>query len=632
MRTPATSLQTANALINGLIDNGVRDFVIAPGSRSAPLAYVVAAAERAGHARIHVRIDERDAAYLALGLSKAGALAAVITTSGTAVGNLLPAVMEASHSSVPLVILTADRPEDMHGTGANQTTFQQRIFGRFVRQNYDVPVGTQPRIAVVYSQDAAWVARGIKAPTDNARVPPEMWVRPPEMLDAMPIVAAPGPVHVNVQFAPPLVPDAEWTYQPPVEPSEVDPNTVPRTTPGGIPIAQNLMLELVQFSPMLVKGLPGTPERARWEQVQAAKAEAAEAAKVPHLADAGYAAVDKSRTVVIAGDGAGGVAEDFARTQGLPLLAEPSSNARFGPNAIEPYRLLIPSFAERIERVVVFGHPTLSRPVASLMDGTRPLALYAGTPVAWFEGQRAPGPVTDSLAELAEFAGAGPEGWLAAWQRAGSVVAESIRRILADEPSLPSLSAAEMVWNASGANLVVGSSNVVRDLDLMASAAHRPLDVFANRGLAGIDGTVSTGLGVAAADGIPTRLYVGDVTALHDVGGLLRGAFEGDVPLQIVVLNDLGGAIFGVLEHGEVGAREGMADAVERLFATPHNVDFAHLGAAYGVPHTAVSTTAELATALAAPIRGVTIVEVAVDRGGLRELHDRIREAASRAG
>jgi 2-succinyl-5-enolpyruvyl-6-hydroxy-3-cyclohexene-1-carboxylate synthase len=169
-------------------------------------------------------------------------------------------------------------------------------------------------------------------------------------------------------------------------------------------------------------------------------------------------------------------------------------------------------------------------------------------------------------------------------------------------------------------------------VDLAGAPPPEPrASVFANRGLAGIDGTISTATGIALGGRQDTTVLLGDVTFLHDAGGLLLGAGEAEPGLRIVVLNDAGGAIFGLLEHGAVEVSGRYGNAVERLFGTPHSVDLAALAAAYGVPHRRVSTTAELGAALAEPWQGRGIIEVRTDRHGLRDLHGRIRTAVSAA-
>src|SRR6476620_4661607 len=357
------SVEAARMAVAALIGSGVRYVVVAPGSRSAPMAYALAEADAAGRVELLVRIDERDAGFTALGLALAtGAPAAVLTTSGTAVGNLLPAVMEANHAAVPLVVISADRPEELRGTGANQTTVQLDLFGDHVRFAVDVPAGSDPQRAVDTALSAATGA----------------------FEDA-----PPGPVQLNLAFRDPLV-------------------------------------------PAVGDGLPAAAGRGIYR-----------ATRNPLALDfpAASAALPERRTVVLAGHDAGPVAEAFARAHGLPLLAEPSSNARFGPNAVGPYRLLIehfgPDSALPIERAVVFGRPTLSRPVSALLARMDiPAALYEPVPVAWYEpGRRRETPIS-SLAELAEFAGRGASAWLDAWLLAGAAAQHAVDGILATEEAV----------------------------------------------------------------------------------------------------------------------------------------------------------------------------------------------------
>lgn len=552
-----TSLAAARIAVKALLDGGVRHVVVAPGSRSAPMAYALAEAEAAGRIELLVRIDERSAGFTALGLAlSTRAPAAVLTTSGTAVGNLLPAVMEANHAAVPLIVLSADRPEELRGTGANQTTIQLDIFGDQVRFAVDIPAGNDPERAV---STALYAATGALEDTP------------------------PGPVQLNFAFREPLIPEAS----------------------DSLPTAANLGQRPFHYDAgpqalTLPPADPGLPQR---------------------------------NTVVLAGHDAGPVAEAFARAHSLPLLAEPSSNARFGPNAVGPYRLLLQYFGPRaampIERVVVFGRPTLSRPVAALLARhDLPLALYEPVPVAWYEqGRRRETPIA-SLDELGEFAGRGSAEWLDAWLMAGAAAQHALDGVLGSTsvPSGPSVGS--LVWAHARGQLVLGSSNGIRDVDLAGQPLPDPLaTVYANRGLAGIDGTISTATGIALGGGRETTLLVGDLTFLHDAGGLLLGAGEPAPDLRIVVLNDSGGGIFGLLEHGQVDDIGGYGTAVERLFGTPHSVDLSALAAAYGVGHSVASTTAELAAALASPLKGRTIVEVRTDRSQLRALHTRIKAA-----
>ncbi|WP_275006272.1 2-succinyl-5-enolpyruvyl-6-hydroxy-3-cyclohexene-1-carboxylic-acid synthase [Promicromonospora iranensis] len=571
------AVTAARALVADLVSRGVEDIVLAPGSRSAPLAYAAAEAADAGRVTLHVRIDERSAGFLALGLSKAseGAPVAVVTTSGTAVANLHPAVLEASHTGLPLILLTADRPHELRGTGASQTTDQVGIFGSAVRFAVDVPApsgsqglagepGAEPGTA------SAQELRDLRSVTGRA-VSAALGFRS----------GHPGPVHLNLAFRDPLAPSAPLPGLPADTAQEGHPEPDP-------PLVVPAVLQHVA-SP----ALPGDP----------------------------------ARTVVVAGDGAGTDARQLAEVQGWPLFAEPSSGATGGPNAIAAYRVLLGSdeLAAGIEQVVVLGRPTLSRPVQRLLarpdvtvtvvapgagpwpDAARNAAVVLpGVAPAWFETSTPP-----------------PSAFLERWRAAGAQASRVLDDVTSDDAVLggpTALSVARAVAAVLGPDdlLVVGSSNPVRDLELVLGLDGPGPAVLANRGLAGIDGTVSTAVGVALAAarrGLRTRALLGDLTFLHDVGGLLRGPDEPQVDLEIVVVNDDGGSIFATLEHGALADTGSAASATfERVFGTPHGSNLAQLCAGYGVDHQLVKDVPTLRHALQAPSHGIQVIEVRVPR------------------
>lgn len=527
-----TAPATARLLVAQLAAFGVREFVVSPGSRSGPLALAAAQAEREGRARLTVRLDERSAAFTAVGLARAAQLAgepgravAVVCTSGTAVANLHPALAEARHSGLPLLALTADRPHELRGVGASQTTNQVGIFGPTPLEFWELPAGPSPRQVEIVATRAVAGACG-------ARGGPA------------------GPVHVNVALADPLV-DAG----------------------GALPAGHVTRVAPAPPAPPVVLP-PG------------------------------------GRTVVLAGDGAGPVARQVAEAAGVPLLAEPSSGARSGPCAIGPYRALLdlPGLGADIERVVVYGHPTLSRPVTALLarPGVEIVVVAPDGPWTDVAGRARR---VERAVQLPPSAAA----WLAAWQVAGAR-AQAVLPVADD--GLTPWSACLAVWQAHQAGqeaLVVGASNAIRHLDLCAPpGAGGP--VVANRGLAGIDGTLATAWGLALGTGQPVRALVGDLTFLHDAGSLLRGQREADVDLDVIVLNDTGGAIFSSLE-----ARQHASGAdFERVYATPQAADLAALAAAYGAAYHRAETLADLRACLRRP-RGRRVVEVPLRRDAVGE-------------
>lgn len=564
MSAPAP--HAARVLVQALAELGVREVVLAPGSRSAPLAYALADAagpdrpEHAPELRLHVRVDERVAGFVALGLARADLAngrrrpVAVVTTSGTAVANLHPAVMEAHHSGLPLVLLTADRPHELRGTGANQTTEQLGVFDAAVRLAVEVPA---PTGRAGEDRDLRHLAARAVATALGARS------------------ADPGPVHLNLAFREPLTPDDRSWPQP-------ESIGLTQVWPGAV---------LPPFGP-----IPAGP------------------------------------MVVIAGDGAGDDARMLAETAGVPLLAEPSSGARSGPNAISAYRLLLghPELGGRIRSVVLLGRPTLSRPVTALLARDDvDLTVVAPHGADWPDAGRAANTVVSAIPQELMRPAGDPE-WLDSWRAADARARAALDTELAVAPELsgpglagPVVAAAVAAATTGDDVLVLGSSNPIRDIDLMARW-REPVTVLANRGLAGIDGTISTAGGIALGmPGRRVRALLGDLTFLHDVGGLLRLDSEPVPELQVIVMNDAGGSIFATLEHG---APE-RAAVFERIFGTAHRADLAALSAGYGVRHRLVRTRDELAEALAHPLPGTSVVEVLVDRIDRRALTGRLAAA-----
>ncbi|WP_159622865.1 2-succinyl-5-enolpyruvyl-6-hydroxy-3-cyclohexene-1-carboxylic-acid synthase [Ruania rhizosphaerae] len=536
------SAARARVLVSALVASGVRDVVLAPGSRSAPLAYALHAAERAGWLQLHVRIDERSAAFVALGIARHRP-AAVVTTSGTAVANLYPAVLEAAHSGLPLLAITADRPHELRGVGANQTTDQVKLFGSAVRYFAELPA----------DDDAP--GRGIDTVTTRA-VLAATGAR----------TRAPGPAHLNVAFRDPLVPDGEWS-------------------PGAVP------------GPLQV------------------------------VASAGGAPVELPRgprTVVVAGDGAARVADPgTVAGWGWPVIAEPSSGLCHVPTAVLAGRIAVEVLGAGVERVVVLGRPTLSRPVGRLLARTEVEVLVASGSADWTDVAGTAQRVVDGISPTGH-AGEAEQVWTARWLRASAAAA----RVLDRPRELDGPAVAAAVLRAGG-TVLLGASMAVRDADLVCADEVRTIQVFANRGLAGIDGTLSTGAGLALATGRPVRVLVGDLTFQHDLGGLARGPLEAEVDLQVIVLNDDGGSIFATLEHGE------RAETFDRIFRTPQGLDLESLATGFGVRYTEVVDAEHLAGVLASPISGRSVVEVRLDGATARErnqrLSDSIRSAVAAA-
>ncbi len=565
---PSTRL--GRLVVDELIRHGVRDAVLAPGSRSAPLALALHAADAAGRLRLHVRVDERTAGFVALGLARSSRHPVpVVTTSGSAVAHLHPAVLEAHHSGLPLLVLSADRPAELRGSGANQTTDQVRLFGTAVRWAADVPAdavaparGTQPV--------AAWraqLSRGVLAATGAAS-------------------ADPGPVHLNVCLDLPLVPD------------EDDDGADPPGRPAGAP--WTVPPEPVHTEPVV---LPVGP-----------------------------------RTVVVAGADAGQPARVLAERAGWPLLAEPTSGARTGAAALRCGTLLLghQPLTAGVQRVVVAGRPTLSRSVTDLLGRADVEVVVLAPGARWSDpGSQAARVVRAATVPDATAPDRAGADWVETWRRADRAVGGTVDEVLATLAGrLPTgtLLGPEVARAVSAAVpprglLVVGSSQPIRDLDLVARpnpVGERRL-IVANRGLSGIDGTVSTAVGAALGRASSRSLaLMGDLTFLHDATGLVLGRHEPRPDLTMVVANDDGGSVFATLEQG-AGRHAG---AFERVFATPTGTDLAALCAATGTEHASVADVAELTALLERPSGGLRVLEARVDRALRRELAAALRTAA----
>ncbi|MGZ4600323.1 MAG: 2-succinyl-5-enolpyruvyl-6-hydroxy-3-cyclohexene-1-carboxylic-acid synthase [Oryzihumus sp.] len=562
---PSTALATV--LVDELARHGVREAVLCPGSRSAPLAYALQEADRAGRIRLHVRVDERSAGFLALGLAKLTRRPVpVVTTSGTAVANLHPAVLEAHHAAVPLLVLSADRPPELRGTGANQTTTQPGLFGMPVRWLHDL--GAPERRA---GQVAVWRSTASRACAAATGA----------------LGGTPGPVHLNLPLREPLVPtvDAEPWPEP----------------------------------------LDGRPGGAPWVRTDRAIAVA-------------EPLEDEPRTLVLLGDlpdpSAAAAVASLVEATGWPLLAEP-----FGAldrATVTPHGPLLLTATGWLEqhlpaRVLDVGRNTLARAVAALLR--RPeVRVEVITPA---HGWPDPGHVAARVHPWAAITGhehlSVDRDWAGAWHEAGRTVAAAAQPVIAGAwPSGLGVAATVAGALPEHATLFVGSSNAARDLDLALTPTTLATGaaVVASRGLAGIDGCVSTSVGLALAHpGRPTYALMGDLTFLHDSNGLLIGPHEPRPDLTVVVPNDDGGGIFTLLEPGEPAR----AADFERIFGTPTGTSLADLCRAHGVDHASATTREELTAAVAARPAGLRVVEIPLPRDGHRDLHARLREAAATA-
>jgi 2-succinyl-5-enolpyruvyl-6-hydroxy-3-cyclohexene-1-carboxylate synthase len=551
------------ALCDEFARSGMTHACTSPGSRSSPIVLSLVREQRI---RCFSHIDERSAGFFALGAAKAsGRPVALACTSGTAAANFVPAVIEAHEARVPLIVLTADRPPELRDLGAGQTIDQIKLYGGAVK--WFVELGVH------------------EATPENLR-----WIR---QLACRAYITAgegrPGPVHINLPFREPLVlggkelppddtgrPDARpWITSTPPTPKAAPPRTLP---PHGIVVA-------------------GRQERD------------------PTL---------------------GQTVARFAERADYPLLADPLSGARHGPAAIARYDLLLRdetfTAAARPDLVIRVGDLPTSKPLRAWLASLRDVEQIAFDPEdAWQDpaatlSERLRADPAQTLDAWAPTTPADPD-WLARWRAADDTVSGAIAQTLADQLSEPLVAARLSEWLPPEATLFVASSMPIRDVELYFSARELTPRVLSNRGANGIDGTVSSALGVAAVSDGPIVLLIGDVALAHDIGGLLA-ARRHDLALTIVLLNNDGGGIFHFVPVA------GEKDAFEEHVATPHALDFSHAAALYGLGYTQVNTPHELQTALARSTGSATssqIIEVRTDREENLTLHRRLAAAAAEA-
>ncbi len=576
---PNAATAQARVLADELARGGVRHVVVCPGSRSAALAIAVHEDPRL---TVHVHPDERSAAYVALGVGRAtGVPAAVVVTSGTAVANLHPAAVEADAAGVPLLLLTADRPPEMRDTGANQTIAQRDLLGPGLRWAHELGVA-EDRPDAVRTWRAVF-ARAVAAARGA-------------------LGAAPGPVHLNVPTREPTVPVGD----------DGRTSAAAFTTP-----------------------LDGRPASAPWTTVRTVPRDAS-AGPVDELA-VRFAAVERGLIVVgddVGGPGVSAAAVDaVSRATGWPVLAEGQVPARHGERALRAGSWLAAdarfAAAHRPDLVLRLGRPTVQASWRALVAVGEQLLVDAHG--GWHDPWRGlgevivadPGALLTAVAErLATRAGSD---WWGSWAAADAAAASAVADVVAAGPDLTGAAVAHEVLAAvpAGASLVVGASLPVRDVDL-APAVRPDVRMLANRGAAGIDGTVSTALGTAVATDLPTWALLGDHTLLHDTNGLLLQPGSPEPSVTLVCVDNGGGRVFDGLPPGR------HAPALTRLFTAPHGRDLAAVGRSHGLEVAVASDRPTLAAALAARAgdgRGTSLVVARVDPAA--DAESRARTAAA---
>lgn len=576
--------QDTYALLAAFVDElgrcGMREACTSPGSRCAPLVLTLA---RDPRLRCHSHVDERCAGFFALGLAKATGLpVAIACTSGTAVAELLPAVVEAHEARVPLIVLSADRPPELRENGAGQAIDQIKLFGDYAKWFFEV--GSHEATG----ERLRWM-RGLACRAFSTT-----------------LEGRPGVVHLNFPLREPLVCDP--------------PPSAPAGGRGG-------------GDPLIARRLP-----------------VADAASDAHALDTLIG--DKRRGVVVAGrherqTPLAHAAAAFCAASGWPLLADPMSGARRGVAAIAHYDALLrePSFVEGHEPDVIvrIGDLPVSKTLRTWLAGLTDVGQIAldpegawQDPAAALSRSLAADPAT-TLNALSSKPRAADPSWLADWRSADERAAEAILRALSEKSSNglnePALALELGVLLPDAATLFVASSMPVRDIETFWPVRVDPPRVLCNRGANGIDGTISSAFGAAAAEDGPVVLLIGDVAFAHDIGGLLAASRLG-LKLTIVLVNNGGGGIFDFLPVSSTPmALE--RDIYTEHIATPTGLDFAHAAALYGLTHERADSLPAFRTALEQALSQAqsAIVEVrtATDRTENVELHRRLSSAVSAA-
>jgi 2-succinyl-5-enolpyruvyl-6-hydroxy-3-cyclohexene-1-carboxylate synthase len=567
----------ASAFVEELERCGLTQAVIAPGSRSTPLALAL---WRAAGIDAGVVIDERSAGFYALGAAQAtGRPVAVLCTSGTAAANLHPAVCEADESAVPLIVLTADRPPELRGIGAGQTIDQLKLYGSAVRWFCEVGTHDGDDAGLLHYRSTA--CRAYAAANGELR---------------------PGPVHLNLPWREPL---------------------------GDAPAEG----EVTATSELALSGRPGRPLTVTPHAGAPAPIDALLDVMAGHFRDC-------PRGLIVCGRQldaslAEPVAE-LARASGYPILAEATSQLRFGghdrSNVITRYGPIAAAKASELEPELIlrFGEMPTSKPLRIWLGALAEARQHVIDPSGgWNEPTRIATSVLriDPVAlatGVAERVSVGDPGWSARWRDADRAAGEAIDELLdASELSEPAAHRALASAYEDGDLVYTASSLPIRDQEGYATGTDARVRFLCNRGANGIDGLVSSGIGAAAATGQPTWILTGDLGLFHDLNSL--ALLEGtSTPVRIVVFDNQGGGIFEQLPQASEIARV----EFEALFGTPSGLDVARAAALWDIPHRRVDSADEIAAAAAA---GPELIEVRCDRRAGVALRAELERAAAKA-
>ncbi len=583
-RTVSAQACFCATLVDEWVRHGAAHAVVAPGSRSTPLALALAGRPELA---LHVVLDERSAGFVALGIGRAtGTPAILLCTSGTAAVGFHAAVVEAGLSRVPMLVCTADRPAELHQVGAPQAIEQVGLYGT--------------------------------SPVWSADVDPRAWPAPRwrSLGSRAAVEAAGGPVHLNLRFTEPLVGDAGPDLPPP--------------RPGGRTWHERLTAAPVGVG---AAGSVATP----WHQGPTGSP--AGGAWGPGVLPAGVDLSGCRRVLVVAGDGCGPPAAD-AGAGPWPVLADPLSGWRVpGPATVAAFDAITRHVAAdgdlAPDLVLHLGRPPASKALGHWFDRGHAVHVLVDGAGRWLDPARRADAIaaTFPLTALQSWQQALPapeDGWLVRWQQAEATAQGAITGALAGHPEVtePGLARGLAAALPDGAALVVSSSMPIRDVEWFAEP-RRGLGHHANRGANGIDGVTSTALGVALArGGQPTVALLGDLALLHD-SSALAGLAARPCSLVLVVVDNHGGGIFSFLPQ----AAELAPERFEQLFGTPQAVDLHALAAAHGIPSAEVGTAADLPVRLAEATSagGVRMLVARTDRAVNVKLHEELSRVVGEA-
>ena len=570
--SPATTATFCATLVDEWLLLGVKHAVICPGSRSTPLA--VALADRS-ELELHVFHDERSAAFAALGIGKQSKVPAILLcTSGTAAVEFYAAIVEADHSQVPILVCTADRPPELQNVGAPQTINQKYLYGDSVRNFVDASVAESRE----KNQWRAVAADALQASLGRN------------------LVESPGPVHLNLQFREPLIGVAE---------------------------------EL----PRRLKAISSSDSHQMVRRKYFSVADFIKRQKLLRL-------LKKPRVLLIAGASAGvddarGLLQ-LANKMGWPILADPRSGARVDDNEVvicamdSLLRNERFAISQKPEIILRIGAPLVSKVVNSwLATSGATQIVVSRTPVLIDPEQVTKLHLISDLRSINELiskiTGNEDRAWLRSWSQAEAKSQLAINMALADEPSLTEPAIARAVFHLAPdySNLFVSSSMPIRDIEWF-SAPRAGLHVYANRGVNGIDGVVSTAVGVALSSKATTFLLIGDLAFLHDTNGLIN-LISRNVDLRIILIDNCGGGIFSFLPQ----ATAMQPEKFEKVFGTPHNADLALIATAHGLTAITVTSLDQLSEAMLT--RGPQLIRIATNREENVRVHERINQMISAA-